>query len=315
MLFMKIPFKKSTMSKLESNVAALAKRGEQLAAKRVTAQQTLDKAITVRLDAHLSGALDDDQRALDKLQTAVDTAKSALDGLDAAINVLAQQKAEAEAALHAERDRADREVAAQALEGQVAVIEEKFPEWLAASRAFSEALTAIGRLRHFESTEVARFIESATAQVEVASNLSLAELKAIPDMIRNGQAPIPREEPKPVPVVVVQPEPTRTLFCLGTVKWRDSNGRQCSALQYEDAQLPLALADKALRRGICVSVTDERRKTLKGARGGHHVNVDALDIVDLDDIDDPKAPYMTAGFRVIDRSSEERTIQISVPRL
>jgi acetyl-CoA carboxylase alpha subunit len=42
------PFKKSQMSKMETAVAALAKRGEQLAAKRVLALKTLDNAIKAR---------------------------------------------------------------------------------------------------------------------------------------------------------------------------------------------------------------------------------------------------------------------------
>jgi hypothetical protein len=104
-----------------------------------------------------------------------------------------------------------------------------------------------------------------------------------------------------------------------TVKW--GNGRH-SALQHEDAELPLALADKALRRGVAVPLTDERRKTLKGARGGYHPNLNALDIVDLDALDDPKAPYIgpdpvlrQSAFTVIDRSADERVLSIPSGRV
>jgi hypothetical protein len=70
-------------------------------------------------------------------------------------------------------------------------------------------------------------------------------------------------------------------------------------------------------------VTDDRRKTLKGARGGHHPNLNALDIVDLDTLDDPKAPYIgpetsdvlhAADFRVIDRGGT-RTGTIPLQRV
>ena len=72
------------MDKIESVIASLTKRDEQLAAKRITAQKALDKAIKARQDALLSGDLDD-QRALDKLQGTVDSATSALSGIDDAL--------------------------------------------------------------------------------------------------------------------------------------------------------------------------------------------------------------------------------------
>jgi hypothetical protein len=81
------------MHTVESTIASLAERGEQLAAKRVAAQDALDKAITARQQARLAGDLDD-QRALDKLQGSVDTAASTLAGLDDALAILEQQKAE-----------------------------------------------------------------------------------------------------------------------------------------------------------------------------------------------------------------------------
>ena len=221
---MKNPFKKSPMGTLENTIATLAKRGEQLAAKRVAAQNTLDAAIKARQQALLAGDLND-ERALSKVQGAVDGAVSALAGIDDAIAVLTQQKAEADAQLAAERDRVERDAAAEALAGQVAAIEAALPKWLAETRAFNDALTAVTRLRHFESTEIAQFIQSAAAQVEVACNLSLGELKALPNLIRNGQAPVPREEPAPAPLVMKPAPETRTLFALRSLKWTDAEGR------------------------------------------------------------------------------------------
>src|ERR1700726_1143489 len=116
---MKLPiFRKSQMDKLESVIALLMKRGDQLAAKRITAQKALDKAVKARQETLLSGDLDD-QRALDKLQAAVDTAASALSGIDDVMGVLAQQKAEAEGQLAAERERIERAAAGDKLNVQV----------------------------------------------------------------------------------------------------------------------------------------------------------------------------------------------------
>src|SRR6478752_3306359 len=101
---MKLPFQKSTMQRLETTIGSLAKRGEQLSAKRVTAHDALGKAIKARPQALLSGDIDD-RRGLDKMQGAVDTATSTLAGLDDALAMLEQQKAEAESQLAAERER------------------------------------------------------------------------------------------------------------------------------------------------------------------------------------------------------------------
>ena len=68
------------MQQLETTIASLTNRGEQLAAKRVTARDALDEAIKARQQALLSGDLDD-QLALDKLQGIVNTAASTLAGI------------------------------------------------------------------------------------------------------------------------------------------------------------------------------------------------------------------------------------------
>jgi hypothetical protein len=48
---MKNPFRKTPMQQLETTIASLTKLGEQLAAKRVTAQDALDEAIKTRQQA------------------------------------------------------------------------------------------------------------------------------------------------------------------------------------------------------------------------------------------------------------------------
>jgi hypothetical protein len=197
------------MQKIETTVAYLGERGEQLAAKRITAQDALDKAIKARQQALLSGDLDD-QRALDKLQAAVDTAASALSGIDDVMGVLAQQKAEAEGQLAAERERIERAAAADKLNAQVASIEAMLPKWLEQSRTFSDALSSVGNW-HFDSSQMASFVQSAMSQIEVAANFTLAELKATADAITDGRHPIPREtaEPRPVKVTEAASKSTR----------------------------------------------------------------------------------------------------------
>lgn len=181
---------------------------EQLAIKRATAQVALDEAIKARQHALLSGDLDD-QRALDNLQGLVDTAASALTGIDDALAVLAKDKAEAGRQLVAERGRIKRADAADKLHKQVTAIEAALPIYLEKSRDLADALSEIGW--HFETGQMASFIQSTMGQIEVAANFALADLKAMPDAIRCGQQAMP-QEPLPMPVVAPEPElPTMTV--------------------------------------------------------------------------------------------------------
>lgn len=314
---MKNPFRKTPTQELEATIASLTKRGEQLAAKRATAQATLDNAIRARQHALLSGDLDD-QRALDNLQGLVDTATSALTGIDDALAVLAQDKADAECQLAAERERIKRADAADKLHKQVTAIEATLPIYLEKSRDLADTLSEIGW--HFETGQMACFLQSTMGQIEVAANFALADLKAMPDAIRCGQQAMP-QEPLPMPVVAPEPElPTMTIFMLRSANYRDHDGRKRFSGQYEDALMPVATAQRALNKGIAVPTTDPRRAHLRGARGGDFTP-DAPDVVDLDAAEASKAalhhvdPVLrSANFTIIDRSAEERTIEINATR-
>jgi hypothetical protein len=307
------------MQQLETTIASLTNRGEQLAAKRVTAHDALDKAIKYRQQTLLSGDLDD-QRTLDKLQGAVDTAASTLAGIDDVLAVLAQQKAEAEHQLAAERQRIERAAAADKLDKQVVSIEAALPGYLEQSRALADALSKIGDW-HFESGQMAGFLQNTMGQIEIAANFALAELKALPEAIRQGRQAIPRELALK-PVAVPEPPPTMTIFMLRSANYRDHDGRKRFAGQWEDATMPVPTAQRALDKGIAVAVTDPRRAQLRGARGADF-NPKASDVVDLDAVDEPKnVPHAEpdpvlrqANFTPVDRSGETRTLMIEVPRL
>jgi hypothetical protein len=201
---MKNLFRKAPMQQLDATIGSLTKRGEQLAAKRVTAQDALDDAIKTRQQALLSGDLDD-QRALDKVQVAVVAATSALAGIDDALAVLTHQKAEAERQLEAERERIKRAAAADKLDKQVAAIEAALPGYLEKSRVLADALSEIGHF-HFESGQMVGFLQNTMGQIEVAANFTLAELKAMPGAILKGRQPMP-QEPLRTPVEVTEPKP------------------------------------------------------------------------------------------------------------
>jgi hypothetical protein len=318
---MKFPFGRSKVQKIETTIASLAKRGEQLAAKRADAQEALEKATSARQRALLAGDLDD-QRALDKLQAAVDTAGSALTGLDDALAILAKQKTEADAQLNAERDRIERAAAADKLDNQVAAIEAAAAPWLEQSRIYADTLAELAHW-HFGADEMSNFLQNCLGQMETALNFQLNELKAMPQMIRDGRQAIPAPQPAPAPVLAPEPTPeTRRLFALRQLKWKDAAGRQCYGQQFEDCDLPPATAEKALRCGAVTSLDDDRRKQLRGSRGGHHVNPHTPDLLDLDALEGRSGarhasfdPVLArADFRVIDRSKDGFEIAIPAQR-
>jgi hypothetical protein len=172
---------------------------------------------------------------------------------------------------------------------------------------------------------MAQFVQNAAAQIELASNFVLAELKTMPERIKTGDAPMPREPVSEPVMVVVPPPPTQTVWMLRTAKFRDHAGLVQFARQFDDAEMPMETAQRALHRGVAVSVSDPRRRDLRGARGGDPVDPRAPDIVDLDD-DEATGPAhiepmvvvdpapAAANFRVIDRSSENRAIKVAGPQ-
>jgi hypothetical protein len=77
------------------------------------------------------------------------------------------------------------------------------PGYLERSRVLADALSEIGQW-HFESGQMANLVQRYMGQIEIAANFALAELKAMPDAIRQDRQAIPQEfAPTPIPI----PEP------------------------------------------------------------------------------------------------------------
>jgi hypothetical protein len=306
---MKIPFRKNPMQNIEATVASLAKRGDQLAAKRVAAQNALEKAVKARQEALLSGDLDD-QRGLDKLQGMVDSATSALSGIDDALAMLAQQKAEADSQLVEERDCADRKKVSEEINAAVTSIEARIESMLSGMRELGKALSAIDHLS-FEVGQLGQYLFGVAGEAEVALAFVVPDVRRLADAVKDGSAAIPRR-PKAVEPVPADPvPPTQTVFMSRSANYRDETGRTRFAGQYEDAMMPVPTAQRALRHGVAVSVADPRRAQLRGARGSDYRPL-APDVADLDAIEEPMGvPYLgvhiadpalrEANFTVIDR--------------
>jgi hypothetical protein len=291
---MKLFGKKSTMEKLGTTLAQLQLRAAALADKRAIADAALAAATAARQSHRLEGDLADEK--LDaKLQNDVDLCLSKLTGLDADIATLQAKVTETEQQLAAERNAAQRKTAAEKLAHDLDLVEKTLPNCLEAGRRF---VSALEELHHnFEATQMATFLASALSQVEIAAAFTLTELRGTVRGIADGTMLIPAAKPVSVPVTTVEPTGTRRLFAMRPIKWKDAEGRQQYGQQFEDHDLTPAAAANGQRCGAVEALHDPRRKELRGARGGHHVNKNAIDLLDLDSEEACRPPHIQPVLR------------------
>jgi hypothetical protein len=314
------------MEKLETELASLRARAETLSDRHAAADAAFLDAKS-KLRRHLMEAdLATEEKAGAKLEAAVAACAQTRDALADALGEVRKMIAATEQKVAAEREAVARAKAAEKLKHDLDQIERALPDYLEAARRLADALESM-HYSHYESTEMAAFIRNGQAQVEIAAAFALQELRATVELIKTGAAPIPREErPEPVAATEAAPE-TRRLFALRSIKWRDdAEGRQQRyGLQYQDHDLPIAAAMRGLRIGAVVPLTDPRRKQLLGSRGGHHVNPNAVDILDLDDEAATRPPHLQpilasdpvaqANITPFDRGVPERKLSTAGPRV
>ncbi|MGY3134884.1 hypothetical protein ACVWZM_005566 [Bradyrhizobium sp. USDA 4501] len=211
--------------------------------------------------------------------------------------------------------RAADSLAALAVPLDVLIAEDRLTEIPGVGNAIADIITKLQKTGSHPSLEKLR---------KEIPTFAFAELKTMPDAIRQGRQVMPPQKASTA-LVSAAAEPTpemQTVFMLRSAWFRDEHGQRKFAGQYEDATMPIAAALRALDQCIAVDVTDPRRAQLCGVRGGDF-NPQAADVIDLDTIEEPMSAtpveldrvLRDAVFTVIDRSADARTIQIEVPRL
>jgi hypothetical protein len=312
---------KTMMEKLETELAALRARAETIGTRHAAADAAFFDAKSKLQRHHLEADLDADDKARGKLEAVVAACAVTRGGYADALDKVKAQIAETAQRIGAERAAAERKAASEELARNLDAVERALPDYLETGRRLADALGVVHY--HFEATQIASFVRNGQAQVEVAAAFVMQELRGMVDAIQRGDAPIPAPTPEPTPVPASElVPPTMTVFMLRSAHYRDHDGRKRFAGQYEDATMPVPTAQRALRHGVAVPVTDPRRAQLRGVRGSDYRPL-APDVVDLDAIEEPKGvPYVVsdpalaeAHFTEIDRSGEARTIQIAVPRV
>jgi hypothetical protein len=309
--------RKTAMAKTEAEISALRTRAETLKNRHAAADAALLDAKSNLQRHHFEADLDADDKTRVKLEAQIAACVVTRDGYADALADLQAKITDAERRLADERSATARKAASEALSRAVDAVEHVLPAYLEASRKLSDALGEIHH--HHESVQMRLFIDNTTAQVETAVAFVTRELLSIASAIAQGSMPIPAPKPEPQPVVMVeQKPPTRTLFCMKSLRWQE-DGRLRTALQWTDVELPEHLAERALRTGACVPLTSEHRKKLLGARGGQHPpSPDTPDLTDLDDISEfSGAKFVNPNdpvFTVIERGPA-RKIAVAGPSI
>lgn len=202
-------------------------------------------------------------------------------------------------------------------------------KWSTARGAFDAAMREIVDVAR-ETTVIVTdalplkvFVEAVALQVPPEVEFVTSVLQGHARAVLAGTAPASLPKlPEPVqPKIIIEQVATRHVFCLKSIKWRSAAGHQHAVMQYEFADLPISLADKALRSGAACVPTDDRCK-LNGSHGGRHPNVNAIDIVDLDAVSDFSDarhasfdPVASANITPFDRGIPERKNATAGPRL
>jgi hypothetical protein len=258
------------MKKMESALAGLTARRERIASKRSAAEAELLAAERARL-ALLTESDADDPKAEARAQSRVDTARSSLEGLTAALASLDEQIAGAERALASERDRVEREAAADKMEADAAAAE-KAIEGLTGLLAFGKAFAPL-RPVSFDAKQVSEMAPVAAAQLQIAARAAINDARAQARSVRNGAAVIPDLRPEPPPPPAPKPAPTEKIFTLREVKWTDPerSGVQ-AAPAFFDIVVPPDRAARALELQAAVAPDHEKAKELRGTRPYRHPN-------------------------------------------
>jgi hypothetical protein len=318
-----MPIFKKKKASLEDELASLRQRAEALEAKRQTADAELSVATEARQQHLVEGDLSD-VKAAQMLQDRVNVAASMIVGLEDAVAVVSAQIADIEQKLDAERTQAERKAASDQLARDLDEMDAVLPDFLATTRRFIDAFGKVGHW-HYESGELGRFVSNCVSQTEIASAFSLQELRGIVEQIKTGSSPIPPKPEQPASAVAVQPAPpTMTVFLLRSVRFTNHVGKKVYATGLDDCEMPTEAAQRALRYGAAVHLSNPRRAELKGAKGGTHGDANALNVTDLDEISDASGaryigpdnnndPVAQANITPVDRGPA-RTIAIPAGR-
>jgi hypothetical protein len=147
------------------------------------------------------------------------------------------------------------------------------------------------------------FAMNAKAEVPAAVKMIAGILRDRARATLAGTAPaaLPKAE-QAAPAVSVPPPPTtQRVFLVRHVKWTDQAGQLRLAPAMHDADLPPAVATRALKSGAALALSDTRRKQLGGSKPPRRPNPDHCESLDADTTSSAAAPVKHSAFEILDR--------------
>jgi hypothetical protein len=279
---------KQSARDLETVRAARETLAQRLAAAQAAVTESRAAAQRLAADAADDAALDRAEASLRAGQDRIATLTAALTESDNAVATIEAQIADAADQKHRAETAVTLETMATALEADAKLFD-------TAIAALANSATAAGTL-FLDARGLEGFTRLARDQVPEAVKLITGLLRGRIAAVLNGSAS-PKMPSAEVAIVakVVPPPPTMTVFVLQHVKWIDANGNLRKQCAHTDCGLPLSVAERALKIGAAVKVTDAARKQFAGKTSPIHpdpwrcVNLD--DAVDLVLREEPPAPY------------------------
>jgi hypothetical protein len=312
---MQIFAKKPTSQKADEQIVALKQRAERLAEKRTGADSELSAATTARLSFMLEGNIND-AKASSALQSRVDTARSSLAGIDEAIDALNAQIAEAERQAALERDREERNDAANEISREADVIEKLLSPWLEQTQKLATSFETLATV-DWDAGAIAKYLSVCAMEISIAAPMTVGQLRHTAVGITDGNVRIPnRNEPPPMPVQPTR-EPMRKVMPTKPIKWTDPDTLQKRTWHSQvTVDLPESIAARAIALGAAVPVGHDLEKKARGIRKDM-LPPDPSRCVDLDKVPvsktgaDAPAAISHSAFEPVDRG---KPYVVKIPR-
>lgn len=262
--------------RLEADIAHFGERRGALEARQQALEAELKAARDDRRRVLVDGALDSD--AISAIESRVMAIEAALSGIADALGEMDQRTQAAQAELDQLQAKAAREIAAAALSEDIASAERALEQFTGATGQLAAALE---KLEQADIIAVRHYLQQAIEAVPAATIIGFDGLRRI---IADETQPIPsRQQARPQPAA--PRPPTRRIFPLKNLKYRDHNGNVVTTAQHWDFDAPIDVADRALARGLAIASDSDQARRLRFQRGAFGAAA-----VDCHDLDDETAP-------------------------
>jgi hypothetical protein len=188
--------------------------------------------------------------------------------LEEARTTIAADIAAIEKEIAAEADAKLRSETAAAIDALISRWSEQEAAFISAAKSL-EATAKEAAAITIDAAGSALFLSQAVEQLPHAGLVVCAGLKYHAEAVVGGRAKptLPTHEAPPPKLALVERPSVETVFVMRPARYREADGRMKLLGKYRVYELPLVIAEKALKSGAAVPVTDPRRRELEGLVG------------------------------------------------